>query len=84
MIDGGEIILRRILGIIEELYLIFVNQIFEFFFQISHHNSDIGDSDRVKLLDLAFDHPLSENLKKSLGHFEGERHEAGAEACSHN
>ena len=84
MPECGESIFAGILRVVEELDIIFINQIVEFFLQIADYDGDIIDAGFMELLNLALNHALAEYLEKSLRSLVGERDKAGAEACGNN
>ena len=82
MVNGSQGVFAGILRIVEKLYLIFIDQVFKFFFQISHYDGNIKDTCFVKLADLPFHHSFSEDFQKSFGHFKGERDKPGTKSGS--
>ena len=83
-VDGCQSIFTGIFRIIKQLYLIFVNQIFKFFFQITYGNCDIIDTGFMKLADLPFNHAFSKYLQKPFGSFKGQGNKTGTKACGNN
>ena len=61
-VNRSQGIFAGILRIVEKLYIIFVDQIFKFLFQIPDCNGNIIYSGLMELADLAFDHTLSKYL----------------------
>ena len=81
-VNGRQSIFIRIFRIVEQFHIIFINQVFKFFFQVSDNNRNVVDSYFMELTDLALDHPFPKYLQKPLRSFKCQRHKPGTKSSS--
>ena len=83
-VNGSQGILIGILRVVEQLYIVFINQVFKFLLQITNDNGDVANPHFMQLTDLPLDHPLPKHFQKSLRRLESKRYKPGTESSGDN